>query len=289
MDTFQNIGWNSIRLSCPADWEAIISGDTHLLFEKDFQPLFELRWKKEKKHSKKSIDGTLQKIAEETGLPELQSLPPHWKKLKETYALKLLTDNKTGEPSAAILICKECGTTLLLYCFYDPSTKHQWDLARVISSIRCHDKKDSETYFWAIQDFKILLPKNFVLTGHNFGAGLTRISFVDSGLTMHLCRLAGASQRLQESSMTTLINMLGDLDIKEDEILHQENSASHSSYPSIFQQIRSRLKRKSPFHWVSLRHHPEHDRLSGLFFFDKKPIPEKLIETISESYEIFSL
>ena len=85
------------------------------------------------------------------------------------------------------------------------------------------------------------------------------------------------------------MNLLGDLDIEENEVLQLENSVSHCSYPSIFQQIRSRIKRKPPFHWVSLRHHPEHDRLSGLFFFDKKPIPEELIATIMDSYEIFSL
>ena len=275
MKIWQDIGWNSIRLSCPGEWETIISGNTHLLFEKDFQPLFELRWQEEKRHGKKSIDATLHKIAEETGLLVQDSLPPHWKKLQETYALKLLADNETRELTAAILICKECGTTLLLYFFYDLATKHHRDLTQVISSISCHDKKDSETSLWAIQDFRILLPKRFILTGHNFGAGLTRISFIDSGLTMHLCRLAGAEQRLKTASMTTLLNLLGDLDIKEDEIMHMENSVNHCSYPSIFQQILSRLKRKPPFHWVILRHHPEHDRISGLFFFDKKPISEE--------------
>jgi len=289
MDSWQHIGWNSIRISCPAEWEIIISGATHLLFEKDFQPLFELRWQEEKRHGKKSIDATLRKIAEETGLLVLDSLPPHWKKLQETYALKLLADNETRDLTAAILICKECGTTLLLYFFYDLATKHHRDLTQVIASISCHDEKDSETSLWAIQDFRVLLPKRFVMTGHNFGAGLTRISFIDSSLTMHLCRLAGSEQRLETSSMTTLMNLLGDLDIKEDEITHLENSISHCSHPSTFQQIRSRLKRKPPFHWVILRHHPEYDRISGLFFFDKKLIPEELITTIIESYEIFSL
>jgi len=289
MDTWQTIGWNSISLSCPPEWETIVTGDTHLLFEKDFQPVFELRWQEEKKQKKKSIAATLNKIAEETGLLVQDSLPPHWKKLQKTYALKLLVDNESRELKAAILICKECGTTLLLYFFYDLATKHHWDLTKVLASISCHDKDDATNFQWAIQDFQISLPKRFNLIGHNFGAGLTRISYADSGLTMHICRLAGASHRLQESSLTTLMNLLGDIDIEENEILQQEFLVSHCSYPSIFQQLRSRLKRKPPFHWVTLRHHPEHDRLSGLFFFDKKPIPEELINTILDSYEIFSL
>ena len=289
MDTWQTIGWNSISLSCPPEWETIVTGDTHLLFEKDFQPVFELRWQKEKKQKKKSIEASLNKIAEETGLLVQDSLPPHWKKLKETYALKLLADNDSRELKAAILICKECETTLLLYFFYDLATKHHVDLTKVLSSISCHNDVDVENFQWAVQDFRILLPKRFNLSGHNFGAGLTRISFTDSTLTMHLCRLAGASQRLQESPLTTLMTLLGDLDIDEQEILQQELSVSHCSYPSIFRQIRFRVKRKAPFHWASLRHHPEHDRLSGLFFFDKKPISEELIQTIMDSYEIFTL
>ncbi len=289
MNSWQHISWNSIRISCPAEWETIVSGATLLLFEKDFQPLFELRWQEEKRHGKKSIDATLRKIAKETGLLVQDSLPPYWEKLQEQYALKLLVNKETRELTAAILICKECGTTLLLYFFYDLATKHHRDVTQIISSISCHTDKNSETRLWAIQDFRILLPKRFRMTGHNFGAGLTRISFVDSGLTMHLCRIAGAEHRLKTSSMTTLINLLGDLDIKEDEMTHLENSISHRSFPSIFQQIRSRLKRKPPFHSVILRHHPEHDRISGIFFFDKKPIPEELITSIVDSYEIFSL
>ena len=289
MDTWQNIGWNKVTLSCPAEWETIISGDTHLLFEKNFQPLFELRWQAKKK-KKQSVDATLCKIAEETGLLVQDSLPPSWKQLQKNYAIKLLADNDTRELQAAILICKECGATLLLYFFHNLATKHHWDLTRVISSISCHEEEEQNSTLWAVQDFQILLPKTFVLSGHNFGTGLTRLSFTNSrGLVLHLCRLAGASQRLQSSSMASLMNLLGDLNVPEEEIQHLKNSVSHCSYPSIFQQIRSRFKRKLPFHWTILRHHPEHDRLSGLFFFDKKPISEEMISTILDSYEIFPI
>ena len=286
---WRSVGWNTITLSCPAQWETIVTDATHLLFEENFNPVFELRWQEEKRHSPKSITDTLRKIAEETGLLVQESLPPHWQKLTKQYALRLLADTESREIKAAIMICKECGTTLLLYFFETPTAKHQWDLTRVVSSITCHQHTDGDTTLWEIQDFKISLPESFTLNGHNFGAGLTRISFTDSGLTMHLCRLAGASQRLQSSSMLTLMNLLGNLNIPEEDIQKDATSVSHCSYPSIFRQIQSRIKREQPFHWVTLRHHPEQDRLSGLFFFDKKPIPDTLITTILDSYEIFSL
>ncbi|AGF78420.1 hypothetical protein UWK_01863 [Desulfocapsa sulfexigens DSM 10523] len=285
----RTIGWNTITLKCPTQWEPIVTKPTHLLFEENFRPVLELRWQNGKRHHKRSNAATLHKIAAETGLTVLEELPPHWEKLQKKYALTLLADNDSGEPKAAIMICKECGTTLLLYFFDIPATKNHQCLTEIIESIHCHRQNKSDWILWEIQDFKILLPGSFSLSGYNFGAGLTRLSFADSGLTMHLCRLAGASQRLEKSSMLTIMNILGELDISEEDAQHMEGNVSHCSFPSILQQIRNRIKRKLPFHWVTLRHHPEHDRLSGLFFFDKKPIPNRLITTILKSYEIQSL
>ena len=142
---------------------------------------------------------------------------------------------------------------------------------------------------WAVQDFRIRLPHTFILEGHNFGAGLTRLSFRDSGLTMHTCRLAGAEQRLQSTSMSGLINLLGELNAPEEGMKYTDSTVEYCSYPSILRQIRDRLKRRLPFQRAILRHHQEYDRISGLFFFDKKPIPETLVTNILDSYEILPL
>ena len=283
------VGWNGIALSCPKTWETIVSGDSHLLFEEDFKPVFELRWHEEKRHSKRSIRATLQKIADETGLPVRDTLPPHWKKIEESYAIRLLNDSDNGELKAAILICKTCGTTLLLYFFDNTATSQLQHLTAVILSIRCHTAESTDDFLWAVQDFQILIPESFTLIGHNFGAGLSRLSFRNSSLTLHVCRIAGASQRLKASSLITLMNLLGDIHINEEDVQHQENIVSHCASPSIFQQIRCRLKRKQPFHQATLRYHPEYDRLSGLFFFDRKPISKETSTRILNSYEIHSL
>lgn len=285
----RELSWNGIRLRYPNRWEASISAATHILFEDDFHPVLEVRWQKKEKKERQSDTAKLQKIAKESGLETLELLPPHWKKLNKQYGLKLLGDRGGAEAKAAILLCKECGCTILLYFFDSISNRYQSALNCLLSSIRCHDSTGSKTSLWAVQDFQVTLPKTFVLSGHNFGAGLTRLSFTDSGLTMHLCRLAGASERLRSASMCDLINLLGDLNISKEELNISGNTQSHNASPSILQQIRMRLKRKLPFHRVSLRHHPESDRLTGLFFFDKKPIPEDLSNTILNSYEISPL
>ena len=105
---------------------------------------------------------------------------------------------------------------------------------------------------------------------------------------MHLCRLTSAEQRLREASLAEIMTALGDVSIKDEEIIREKYIVSHVSHPSMYKQILCRLRRNAPFHWMILRHHPEIDRLSGLFFFDKKPFPEQMTSSILDSYELFS-
>lgn len=288
-EPLRTLAWNGLRLSHPSHWEATINAASHLLFEEDFHPVFEIRWQKKEPKNRRSDESRVQKIAKESGLKTLTSLPPHWKKLSKRYSLKLLAKEKDSSPEAAILLCMKCGCTLLLYFFDRDVPTNHLAINSMLSSIRCHEKEGQATTLWAVQDFHVNLPNSFVLSGHNFGAGLTRLSFTDSSLTIHLCRLAGASERLRNSSMLNLLNLLGDLELTEEELNISKTGISHDFSPSILQQIRIRMKRKLPFHQVSLRHHPEADRLSGLFLFDKKPIPATLNSSILDSYEITPL
>ncbi|MCF8056526.1 MAG: hypothetical protein K9K37_07790 [Desulfocapsa sp.] len=284
-DTWRDIGWNSLTLSCPGNWEAIVSGDNHLLFEKHFQPVLEVRWQKQDKISRKVTDTIRRKLQQETELFPDKTIPAFWKELKNSYTVQLFRDNKHDAPKAALLTCHQCGTTLLFY-FFKTLSPHHSDFITILSSLRCHGQ-EGDHRLWSVQDFQILLPESFKLSSHSFKAGLTRLSYIDSGLTMHLCRLTSAVQRLEKATPAELMVLLGDVSVPEEEIHRNAHSVSHFNRPSIFSQIMSRLKRKAPFHWMILRHHPDLDRLSGLFFFDKKPFPEKTISSILDSYELF--
>lgn len=162
------------------------------------------------------------------------------------------------------------------------------ELQQVLSSLSCHSPEKGDT-LWSIQDFRIRLPHSYQLSSHSFAAGLTRLTFKDSSLTMHLCRLAQASLRLQTTSLSDLMILLSGIPVLKQEISQKSHAVRHSNYPSIFRQILTRLKRKPPFHKMILRHHPEYDRLTGLFFEDKKPIPKEQVNTILDSYEILPL
>ncbi len=287
IETLRPIGWNGITLSCPTQWETFVSGHKHLLFEEDFRPIFELRWQKNETNKKIATDPILRNLQKDAGLYGQQSVPSAWQQLEKKYEVIPLADKQSDEPKGALLSCRHCGTNFLLY-FLRAQAMQRQDLQQTLSSLNCHTPAEEDT-LWTIQDFRILIPQKFQLSSYSFTAGLTRLSFTDSGLTMHLCRLAQASLRLQTTSLANLMVHLSGTEVPETEIVHRPPAVSYSNHPSIFRQILTRFKRKPPFHWMTLRHHPEQDRLSGLFLEDKKPIPEEQTISILNSYDNLSL
>lgn len=286
INTWRTIGWNGLTLSCPEKWETIVSGKRHLLFEENFEPIFELRWQRNDS-SNRPADAILRNLHKEAGLCRQGNVSSAWQQLAKVYEIIPLATEQSGEKKGALLTCRHCKTSHLLY-FFPPHAIDHPQLQQALSSLNCHAPKEEEV-FWSVQDFRILLPGRFQLSSYSFAAGLTRLTFMASGLTMHLCRLAQASHRLQTTSLPDLMILLSGISVPRGEITQQSHLVCHSNTPSISRQILTRLKRRPSFHRMILRHHPEHDRLTGLFFEDTKPIPEKQANTILNSYEIFSL
>lgn len=284
---WKEIGWNDLCFQCPQTWDVIVSGDHHLLFEEDFRPVLELRWHTSQGSIENSTKKILGNLRKDSDLIPAKSLPTSWENLTNLYNVYLLLHGKTKDSRAALLIGKECGTSLLFYFFPALLSTHT-DITTLFNSLCCHKKK-GEKRVWAIQDFRFLLPDRYQLDTYNFGAGLTRISFTHKSLSLHICRLAPASQRLQATTLVQLLMILGDIEVDKTEIVQTENMVSHSSHPPIHKQILTRFKRKLPFHEMTLRHHQESDRLTGVFLLDKKPIPANSADEILHSYEIFPI
>ena len=282
---WKETGWNGLRLQCPQAWDVIVTGRHHLLFEDNFRPVLELRWHVNQGDIAKSTRTILRNLQKDSGLFPAKSLPPSWQQFSERYSIYLLLTGKEKDSRAALLTCKECGTSLLFY-FFDALPSTHTDVIALFASVCCHKEKKGKM-IWAIQDFRFLLPERYKLDTYNFGAGLTRISFTHGSLILHICRLAPASQRLQSTDLVQLLMILGDVEIAQKEVTQTETMASHSKHPAIYKQILDRFKRKLPFHEMVLRHHQECDRLTGLFMLDKKPIPSNSAEEILDSYEIF--
>jgi hypothetical protein len=287
LPSWKETGWNTLRFQCPQDWDVIISGNHHLLFENNFHPVLELRWHANKGNTERAIKNILRNLQKDSGLVPHKSIFSSWQSLTAKYSVYLLRTGEGKNGCAALLTCLKCGTSLLFY-FFDAIPADHTSIATLFSSISCHDHTDVNT-LWALQDFRLSLPVSYQLSGYNFGAGLTRLSFVDGSLIAHICRLAPASQRLHTASMADLLMVLGDVVINTDAIQQSEYMVSHSRHPPIYRQILDRIKRKMPFHEMILRHHPKCDRLTGLFLFDKKPISKTLAATILNNYEIFPI
>lgn len=283
--SLKETGWNGLLLQCPQAWDVIVRDNHHLLFEDDFQPVLELRWHTNRGNIANATKTILRNLQKDSGLFPAKSLPASWQHLTQKYNLHLLLAGKEKDSRAALITCKECGTSLLFYFFDALSPAHR-DITSLFESIGCHQEEKNKTV-WAIQDFRFLLPTSYKLDSYNFGAGLTRISFTHGSLILHLCRLAPASQRLQSTDLSHLLMILGDVEIEKREITETDTMVSHSRHPAIYKQVLDRFKRKLPFHEMVLRHHRECDRLTGLFMLDKKPIPKNSAEDILNSYEIF--
>ena len=286
--SWKKTGWNGLQLHCPQVWDVVVSGDHHLLFENEFKPELELRWHSRQKDVADSTETILRNLQKDSGLFPAKSLPTSWQRLTNKYSIHQLLEGKEKNSKAALLVCRECGCSLLFYFFKSLVATHA-DVTSIFESLCCCHGSNKTKTLWAIQDFHFLMANDYQLKSYNFGAGLTRISFTKKSLIIHLCRLAPASQRLQTASLSSLLQILGDVEIPEQEMVETENMISHSRQPSIFRQILYRFKRKLPFHEMFLRHHPESDRLTGVFILDKKPIPENCAEEILASYEIFPL
>lgn len=285
---WQTIAWNGLSLSCPARWEVIVSGKRHLLFEENFTPIFELRWENNDSLSNRNAaDSIVQHLEKEYSLHRPPSLSSPWHQLKQTYQVILLAAGEDEETKGALLTCRHSGTILLFY-FFPSQTISPPELSKLLSSLSCNPSENKES-LWAIQDFRILLPQSYELSSYNFAAGLTRLTFSNSGRTMHLCRLTQASLHLQTTTLADLMVLLSGISPPPGTIVCSDQSVCHHSQPSTFQQILTRLKRKPPYHRMILRHHPEYDRLTGLFFEDKKPISQQEVNTILDSYEILPL
>lgn len=283
--SWKETAWNGLRFQCPKTWDVIVSGDHHLLFEENFTPVLELRWHTSSDTNTSSVKTILDNLQKSNSLIPAETLPTAWHNLSHEYNIYLLHEKTETKPRAALLNCQTCGTSLLFYFFETLPPTHTV-ITTLLISLCCH-REDSEKTVWAIQDFRFSLKEHYHLDTYNFGAGLTRISFTHGSLILHICRLAPASQRLQSASLTQLLMVLGDVELNEQEMIQTERMVSHSKHPSIFKQILDRFKRKLPFHEMILRHHHQCDRLTGLFIFDKKPIPETIAKEILESYEIF--
>ncbi len=282
----KEIAWNGLSLVIPHQWEVIISGKNHLLFESDFQPVFELRWDSSSTQTtEKRIAKIVMKLQKELELPIAEvPFPSEWQDGLDGYAQTWLSWRVDKQVTGAVLLCKKCGTLLLLRFFHSGNAQKSSPV-EMLTTFHCHNDKGHDTP-WSIQDFKLLLPDPFKLLHYNIAAGFTRLSFSSPGAILHVCRIAPARERLKGQELQNILKTLLDTPDLEENVEILPNTVEYHSSPSIFSQIIVRLRRQKPFCWARIWHCEESDRLLAVIMESIRPINISTVHAICETYEI---
>jgi hypothetical protein len=277
------IAWNGVSLYCPADWDLRVSGLRHLVFEKDFQPQLQIRWEKASKQTPNHLRERLTGLGGETIsiIPE-NDLPTDWLKLKEKFASVSVYREESGAMGGGICFCRHCNTVVLFQLLSQDRTLPK-EAGNCIATLSCHNDHD---ILWRVQDFSLLTPEAFILQDYTFGAGLTRLSFINRHLYLQTCKLAPADTRLSLQSLAEILLALTGTTTLE--IVTDEDNKHCTGYrrPSIARQILLRLRREKPFLLAKAWHDTESNRLLAVVLSSNRPIARTTADKLCKHYEI---
>ncbi len=282
----KEICWNDIKLEIPPNLEVIVSGEHHLLFEIDFQPILEIRWDSSSKNRKNlKIEKIIQRMEKEFGRQVATvQLPNAILNNHVKYETTWLSWQDDHRLSGAILRCRSCNTLFLIRFLSNHTTQRDTAFS-VISSLDCHASNGNGSV-WSIQDLRIIIPKSHLLQNYNLAPGLTRLTFSSPGNLLHICRIAPARERLKKQKLTVILKTLLNKQIIENYTVKKEHTIEIQHHPTIFSQIIIRLRRQKPFCWARLWHNVERDRLQGVIMESIRPIDTEILQEVCENYAI---
>ncbi len=284
--TPKEIAWNGLRLEIPPQWEVIVSGKNHLLFEVDFHPVLELRWDTSTTTPKDNRTGKILKnLQKELELPVVEISPPaNLQNNLEKYQTTWLSWRDDRLVTGAILLCRACNTLLLLR-LHDPQNAGMDSPVAVLQSLNCHAAQDLHTP-WAIQDFRVQLPDAYTLLHYNLAAGFTRLTFSSPGTLLHICRIAPAGERLKQQTLPNILKTLLNTSFIEENVAICDHTVEYQRRPTIFTQIIVRLRRQKPFCWARIWHCKDTDRLLAVVMESIRPIDMTTAQEICKTYAI---
>lgn len=279
---YRLVGWNGLRMTVPADWETRVDGHRRLLFEKEFQPLLQLRWEQAGKSGSKNLPRRLKGLfpPPDQPIPE-KELGSCWQQLAgQVFGLSCY--GRSGNTiRGGFWVCDHCGTVILFHCLEDTPQSSEM-IATSLGTLFCHGEENT---LWRVQDFSLTTPADFTLRNYTFAAGLTRLSLTSAIQQLDTCRLAGADQRLARQTLPAILQTLAgaeDLQVSSD---GQGTRCDGFRSPTILGQIRLRLRRVQPFIRARIRHYPETNRLLALVLGSKRPIASNDLDTLDRAYE----
>lgn len=277
------VAWNGVQLFLPKSWDARVSGNQHLVFEKDFQPLLQIRWE----HSNNSPSPNLQKRAKhcaaELGLiPAEDRLPEDLQPMKDNFIQVTCYLDKNNIIKAGICLGAD-GRTLVLFQVLAEDPALMPEVHVCLATLSC--RKQTEN-LWRIQDFTLNLPVGYTLKDYTFAAGLTRLAFFSDDMYLQACTLGPADIRLNRQSLEEILIIL--TGTPQLQVVAGENATSCAGTrtPTISQQVFFRLRREKAFIRARIHHDIGSNRLLAVILSANRPIAPTTLHEIFQQYEI---
>ncbi len=281
-----HMGWNGIRLTVPRSWALHINGHTHLIFERDFQPLLELRWQTQDSSKPAAPQSMFRKLQKQNSNIVKKQIPEELFSLRKSYHIFCYGKKDTIGPEGGILTCRTCGK--LIFFHLNQYNQNLSDPLTALSSLSCHFRPGAPL-LWSFQGSDLLLPAPFTLQKFSFKPGFSCLSFKLKKLDLHCSRLSPADIRLENRSLPEILAVLSGLSENEIESGRSDLSFEGYRYPSMGHQVFSRLKRQKPFIRASIHHDPENNILFSMVAESTQPIPPEMCIPDQPGYETVSI
>jgi len=282
--TTRQVGWNGIRLATHSSWETHIGGQNHLIFEKDFTPLLEIRWQKTGKKNNPNSKSILRRIQKADGKLHKKKLPSEWSFLGDNYHVTCYGKLENLPFDTGVSVCKHC-QTILLFKLSNQTKESAQLLKNCLKTISCHTAA-GEPVLWSLQDFQLRLPQRYTLIDYSLVAGLSRISFSHQKIVLHTCKLAPADTRLTSQPLEEILRSLTGIPDLQVKIRNEGKICDGWRTPTIARQVAIRFQRKKPFVQAKIRHDISSNRLLAVVLESIRPIPPETGQIISDNYEI---
>lgn len=280
-----HIRWNGLHLEIPEYWDVIVKDARHLILERDFKPILELRWQpvgsSKSSNAVEHIVSHFSSEAERHPEPELSDLLPA--NLASRFTVQSFDLDPSAKGSVMLLTCSGCATLILVRIYADSRTGVV-EIPTILESLDCHPTS-SELALWQIQDFRFRLPDGFNLETSSFRFGITTLLFRSVSSELELCRLAPASQHLQQNQFSALFHAFSSAQ-PEKQMAADPSTLKYTYTPKMIEYLWSRVRRKKVHQSASFVHFPLHDRILGYSIRSNRPIKSEIESMLEESYGI---
>lgn len=277
------IAWNGVQLNVPKDWEARVSEQHHLVFEKAFRPLLQIRWEQSVHHPSRNLQKRVQHWATELGAVIVEDiLPLDLQPMAAHFGQVTCYRKKNGMMQGGICLCAESHRLILFHILTSDQVLVK-EVRGCLATLSCSSHAEN---LWCIQDFSLRIPARYTLQDYTFAAGLTRLSFVDSDVLLQICTLGPADIRLIQQSLQQILIALTGVPQLDIDTGRSGNSCTGRRCPTITQQIFFRFRREKPFIRAAIRHDTGNNRLLAIVLSANHPIDPTTLQQISQEYEI---